>query len=225
VPVIVNAAIALIDELGPEAFSMRSLASSLGVYPAALYWHVGNRASLLGLIGGEWLVGSVPESGSGSWKDFVREAAHRYRAAAHAHPNVARLLGVELFPSANTLRLPEAAIGSLLEAGIPEDQVIDAYNALVGSIMGFVDVELARMPDDSEELSQSITAELADLDPDRFPNLHRFMDQLPNRTISMRWKSGDEMPLDSSFGYLVELLIDGLERRTRTGVAEPPGRR
>ena len=33
-----------------SSFSMRSLATELGVFPATLYWHVGDRSQLLGLV-------------------------------------------------------------------------------------------------------------------------------------------------------------------------------
>ena len=52
---IVDAAFRLIDERGGEAFSMRSLANELGVFPATIYWHVGDRAQLLGLVQQRWM--------------------------------------------------------------------------------------------------------------------------------------------------------------------------
>ena len=42
-----QAAVALADEAGLEAFSMRGLAQELGVVPMALYKHVANKEELL----------------------------------------------------------------------------------------------------------------------------------------------------------------------------------
>ena len=42
-----HAAVALADEAGLEAFSMRGLAQDLGVVPMALYKHVANKDELL----------------------------------------------------------------------------------------------------------------------------------------------------------------------------------
>jgi AcrR family transcriptional regulator len=44
---VLQAAIALADEAGLEAFSMRALAQMLGVVPMALYKHVANKEELL----------------------------------------------------------------------------------------------------------------------------------------------------------------------------------
>ena len=52
---IVEAAFRLIEEKGASGFSMRAVASELGVFPATLYWHVGDRARLLGLVEQQWV--------------------------------------------------------------------------------------------------------------------------------------------------------------------------
>ena len=52
---IVDAAFHMIDERGNTGFSMRALALELGVFPATLYWHVGDRARLLGLVEERWI--------------------------------------------------------------------------------------------------------------------------------------------------------------------------
>jgi hypothetical protein len=44
---ILNAAVAIADELGLEAVSMRSVADRVGVTPMALYPHVGSKGALL----------------------------------------------------------------------------------------------------------------------------------------------------------------------------------
>src|SRR5260370_41712619 len=45
--IVVDAALALIDEAGLEALTMRALSERLGTFPATVYWHVGNRDELL----------------------------------------------------------------------------------------------------------------------------------------------------------------------------------
>jgi len=44
---VINAALALLDEVGLEAITTRKLAQKLGVESATLYWHFRNKASLL----------------------------------------------------------------------------------------------------------------------------------------------------------------------------------
>lgn len=47
---IVDRAIALLDEVGLDALSMRRLAAELGVQPSALYHHVAGKQELLGAV-------------------------------------------------------------------------------------------------------------------------------------------------------------------------------
>ena len=44
---VIEAALALLDEVGLEAITTRKLAQKLGVESATLYWHFKNKASLL----------------------------------------------------------------------------------------------------------------------------------------------------------------------------------
>ena len=77
---IVDTAFRMIDERGADAFSMRSLANELGVFPATLYWHVGDRARLLGLVELRWSEGIELPDECEHWRDWMLELARR-RAA------------------------------------------------------------------------------------------------------------------------------------------------
>ncbi|MFF1931343.1 TetR family transcriptional regulator, partial [Streptomyces sp. NPDC058228] len=44
---VLEAAAALVRQHGPEALTMRKLAAELGTAVTSIYWHVGNRESLL----------------------------------------------------------------------------------------------------------------------------------------------------------------------------------
>src|SRR5262245_35550842 len=70
---VLRAAVALADDVGIEALSMRSLAEQLGVVPMAIYKHVANKEELLdGMV--EVIVGEIdlPTHGAG-WKDAIRQ--------------------------------------------------------------------------------------------------------------------------------------------------------
>jgi TetR/AcrR family transcriptional regulator, tetracycline repressor protein len=206
---IVATTIDLIEANGPDSFSMRSLAAALDVYPTALYWHVGNRSELLSLVSAEWARDLVPPPSETGWEDWTRELARRYRSAAHRQPNVARLLGVEIFGARTGLNLPERAVGALSGAGLEPEEIVLTYNAMAGAIVGFVNVEIARIEEDVDDQRAVIESELRHLDPDEYPNLVAHMDQLIDRTIGLRWSSGTERPLDASFERLLGFLIGG----------------
>ena len=69
---VLDAAVALADEGGVDALSMRKIAQALGVVPMALYKHVANKNELLdGMI--DAVIGEIdPPDGGADWKTTIR---------------------------------------------------------------------------------------------------------------------------------------------------------
>ena len=83
---VLRAAVALADEAGIEALSMRKLAEELGVVPMALYKHVASKEELLdGMV--DIVVGEIdpPVSGA-SWKSAIRQRILSARRSLQRHP-------------------------------------------------------------------------------------------------------------------------------------------
>ena len=79
-----QAAVALADEAGLEAFSMRGLAQELGVVPMALYKHVANKEELLdGMVDIVFSEIELP-SGELDWRSAMRRRAISTREALQA---------------------------------------------------------------------------------------------------------------------------------------------
>ena len=207
---IVEAAFRLIEERGLEAFSMRSLANELGVFPATLYWHVGDRSRLLGLVEYRWIEEVALPDELTDWREWMLELGRRYRAHAFAHPNVTRLATLERARNVESLRIPDAIVGKLSALGLGDD-LVHAFNAIMGAVRGFVLLELAPRAEPDDE--QEIEAELRSLDRNEFPHLTAHFEQMADRALSVRWSNGADAPLDASFDFLMELLIDGIAAR------------
>ena len=210
--VIVETAFRLIEERGFDSFSMRSLATELGVFPATLYWHVGDRAQLLGLVEERWTAQIELPDHITDWREWMIELGRRYRRNAHAHPNVARLVSIERARNINALRIPDALLGRVQALGLGSDMV-HAYNALVGATQGFVVMELAQISEPGSASVQAAEHEFRSLDPAQFPNITAHFDEVADRAITVRWSDGATKPLDESFDYLLGLLLDGLSAR------------
>src|SRR5262245_5157379 len=76
---VVQAALALLDEIGLDELTMRRLADRLGVKAASLYRHVRNKEELLALLGDE-ISSEIPLPGnSGTWQKQLSEAAWNVR--------------------------------------------------------------------------------------------------------------------------------------------------
>lgn len=213
---IIDAAFRMIDERGDEGFSMRSLANELGVFPATLYWHVGDRAQLMGLVQRRWLESVEAPDDIDDWQDWMIELAHRYRASAHRHPKVARLVSVERARNIDTLALPDAILGKLQHVGLSGEDLVHAYNALLGAVQGFIVMELSPTLDADPDEVLAAQKDLAAIDPERFPNISANYDRLVDRALSMRWTEASNNPLDESFDFLLQVLLSGLRAQIDT---------
>jgi TetR/AcrR family transcriptional regulator, tetracycline repressor protein len=205
--VIVTTAFRLIEERGLEQFSMRSLATELGVFPATLYWHVGDRSQLLGMVEFLWIEQVELPDHLTDWREWMAELARRYRRNAFAHPNVARLTSLERARNNESLVIPDAIIGTLAGMGLG-DQMVHAYNTLMGAVRGFVVMELA--PRAEPDAAVDVETDLRSLDAERFPHITEHFDEMADQALSMRWSDAAEHPLDESFEFLVKVLLDGL---------------
>ncbi|MFJ4948215.1 TetR/AcrR family transcriptional regulator [Streptomyces sp. NPDC088760] len=102
-PVVLAAAVALVDREGPAVLTMRRLAAELGVEPMALYrYTVGKEGLLDGLVESffaevdERLRTSVEQaradkataSAEPPWLTELRRIARAFAGAVHAHPEV-----------------------------------------------------------------------------------------------------------------------------------------
>ena len=79
-------AVALADEAGIGAVSMRRLAQHLGVVPMALYKHVADKDELLDGMVDVVLAEIAPPDPSLGWKDAVRQRLLSARRAVLRHP-------------------------------------------------------------------------------------------------------------------------------------------
>jgi AcrR family transcriptional regulator len=77
---IVDVALQELDDRELAAFSIRSVAQRLGVYPTAIYWHVENREALLAEIVAR-ILASVEPPLALPWQRYLRELFASYRAA------------------------------------------------------------------------------------------------------------------------------------------------
>jgi AcrR family transcriptional regulator len=207
---IIAAAIAEIDARGLEAFSIRHLATRLGVYPTAVYWYISSRNLILAEVVGQVLGDATPPDGL-DWRDYLRELLRRYRTAIKAHPNVAPLIGAHLIGNASIpFAFVENVLAKLAEAGFDGDGLVHAYNTVVATLVGFITQEFAPAPDD-DAWRADVQERLLAVDAKACPTLGANLPLLANKAFILRWRSGAEVPLDASFDAYVEIVIAGLE--------------
>ncbi|WP_420405395.1 TetR/AcrR family transcriptional regulator [Nisaea sp.] len=208
---IVAAAIDLLDREGLDNFSIRNIAKALGVYPTALYWHVPSRHLLIARVIAALFADVLPEENA-DWRLWLKDLFRRYRDIVRAHPNVAPLVGGHLVSSASVdLNLVEAILSTLTRAGFEDEDLVAAYNSVVVGMCGYATQEFAHVfPDPERELETSLAASVEAADPARYPVLAAQRHRLLNRALVLRWKNGNQAPLESGFEMFTNSLIAGL---------------
>jgi TetR/AcrR family transcriptional regulator, tetracycline repressor protein len=211
----VNAALALLDEVGLERFTMRALATRLGTYPATIYWHVGNRGEVLSALV-EMVFDEIELAApSTAWDEWLAYLARSYRAAMHRHPNVASLVATRAYARVTAPWLTETILAVLQRGGFAGDDLATGFNAFVGSLVGWVGAELSNIGDFGDDWPATYEAQVRGLAPDEFPTIAAHLPHLADRVFSLRWRSGAAQPMDQSFALALDMWIDGLRRRSR----------
>src|SRR3712207_3378353 len=115
---VLRAALALADEGGHEALSMRNLGRQLGVEAMSLYNHVANKEDILdGLVDIVFGEIEVPSPGEADWRTAMRERAISVREALSRHRWAVGLMESRVNPGPANLRHHNAVMGCLREAG------------------------------------------------------------------------------------------------------------
>lgn len=135
---ILDAALALTDEGGLDAVSMRAVAQRVGVTAMALYPHFSGKEALLDGLVGRVLADLPRPDPDGSWQDRLGAMAHAVRELAHRHPSVVPLLFSRPAVTPDAVRVVDAIYQALLDAGVPPDQVARLERMLSTFVLGYV---------------------------------------------------------------------------------------
>ncbi|MBT2225154.1 TetR/AcrR family transcriptional regulator C-terminal domain-containing protein [Nonomuraea sp. NEAU-A123] len=109
---IIAAAIALADEGGLEAVSLRKVAAQLDARPMRLYGYISTKEELFDLMVDEVQAEILPEEQPGDWREVLHVLAHRTRQAALRHEWLADLLGGRPTLGPNGLAVTEATLAA-----------------------------------------------------------------------------------------------------------------
>ncbi|ASO20202.1 AcrR family transcriptional regulator [Actinoalloteichus hoggarensis] len=200
---IVEAATALIDADGLDAFSTRRLALELGVRGPSLYNHFATKNEILDAVA-DAIIARVDVSffADHDWCTALRRWAHSYRDALAAHPNVVPVLirGPGRRPAA--LSMADAVYGGLVAAGWPP-----ARATHIGAVMRYVVAGSAL-----GSFARGFDADPALYEHDRYPHLSQA------HLLADHQRSVDE----GAFALGVDMLLAGLRELYAEVVGSPP---
>ncbi len=200
---VLTVAVALADERGMGALSMRKLGEALGVEAMSLYNHVANKDELLdGMV--DVVFGEIDlPSGGTDWRTAMRRRAVSAREALSRHSWAIGLMESRTSPGPATLRHHDGVIGSLRAAGFSIEMAAHAFSALDSYIYGFALQEATlpfHTPEETAAVAQMI---MANFPRDEYPHLAEL-------TIGHVLQPGYDYGNEFEFG--LDLILDGLER-------------
>jgi AcrR family transcriptional regulator len=134
---ILDVTLALAEEGGLNAVSMRGVASRLGVTPMALYHHVGDKRALMDALV-ERLLAELPVPDPDlPWNVRLLELAGSLRDTARRHPDAFLMLFQRRAATPDALARRDAVYAALRDAGLPESLVPRVEGFLSTFVLGF----------------------------------------------------------------------------------------
>src|SRR5512145_700204 len=207
---VLAAALRIADKEGLEALSMRRLAQSLRVEAMSLYNHFANKEAILDRLV-EYVTGKVQVPLVGTpWRTAMRMRAISARTVFREHPWAAALSESRSTAGAMGLRLCNAVLAVLSDAGFFLDLAQSAFLTLDSYIYGFA-LQEASWPIRPEQRQQAIEAFL------QVTKLDDFEHVAAAAQSARKSKESGATFYDRQFDFGLELILDGLERaRKRT---------
>ncbi|MGW3241537.1 TetR/AcrR family transcriptional regulator [Streptomyces sp. NPDC001070] len=172
---ILDAAVALLDRHGPEAFTMRALAQELGVGTMAVYSHFRGKDEIIDAVN-EQLLGEIelpPDSGAPR-EQLIELCVGVYRLFSE-HPSALQLLTSRPLRGDEAIAVIDRMLCLLCATGLDPAAAARAQVALmqytVGAALWAVRRKRAECEEAAAGLRERIRGRLADLPPDRYPSL------------------------------------------------------
>ncbi|MFE3766812.1 TetR/AcrR family transcriptional regulator [Streptomyces sp. NPDC059104] len=142
---VLGAAASLVRRHGPAALTMRGLAADLGTAVTSIYWHVGNRESLLDALvertvqemGAVRPVGRTPA-------DRILSVARILRRELRGRPHLIAMVHERGLTERMFLPAQRALVHEVHAAGLRGARAADAVRAIQFQIVGFLLVERNR---------------------------------------------------------------------------------
>lgn len=202
---VLRAAVALADQSGIEAVSMRKLAEELAVVPMALYKHVAGKEELLdGMI--DIVIGEVdPPASEAGWKSAIRQRILSARRSLRRHPWAPGVIESRADPSPAMLAYIDSVIGMFRAGGFSIDLTHHALHALGSRLYGFT----PEVFDDSQALDPQALETLVRQMKGRYPYAAELAQAVYHDEASVVGQGCDDQ---FEFEFALDLLLDGLDR-------------
>ncbi|GAA2248421.1 MULTISPECIES: TetR/AcrR family transcriptional regulator [Kitasatospora] len=187
-PLVLAAAVSLVDREGLGALTMRRLAADLGVESMAIYRYTPGKEALLdGLVEAYFAEvitqlrssaeATAAAGGGRAWRAELRRIAGAFASVAHVHPEILPLVATRPLSvpmarrPAPVLQLTEHLLAVLGRAGFDHATSLMIYRRFVAWNLGCLLVDKRQVIDDPDEPDPMLRLGLHRLPADRYPRL------------------------------------------------------
>jgi AcrR family transcriptional regulator len=206
---VVRGAIALADEGGIEALSMRKLAKDLGVEAMSLYNHVSSKGDLVDAMV-DLVVRGIDLPDEPDWETAIRRCAISAYDTFLRHPWACRLVmapgDLRLEENAR-LRYMEWLLRRLRDAGFSPELTYRGYHAVDSHILGFTMWHLGHSPGDDMLGGQAPEDFIGKLVPRLRASGYPHLAEHAEQHVSAPWR---ETVREFEFG--LDLVLEGLKK-------------
>ncbi|NUP02177.1 MAG: TetR family transcriptional regulator [Nonomuraea sp.] len=201
---IVAAAVALADEGGLEAVSLRKVAARLDAGPMRLYAYISTKEELFDLMVDEVYAEILPEEPPGDWRAALSGWAHRTRRAALRHEWLADLLGGRPTLGPNALAVTDSTL-SALDGLAGLDTIMRAVETVGAYFTGAIRHEIAN-------LRAERATGLSDRDWQRAhgPHVSRMLATGRFPALAKAVHDGTEVDAETSFATGLDWVLDAV---------------
>jgi AcrR family transcriptional regulator len=215
---VLRAAVALAVRDGIESLTMRKLAGELGAGAMSLYHHVRDKEELVDVMVDLVFAEIELPTTDVDWKTAMRRRALSTREVLNRHRWAVGLMESRLTPGVASLRLHDAVLGCLREAGFSIELAIQAYSVQDAYIYGFALQEKSVPFESAEEaaaVAEEQSREYASLAEERqLAELAEEFPYLAEVVAGHVAKVGYDFA--AAFEYGLDLILEALERRRAT---------
>ncbi|MEU8378063.1 TetR/AcrR family transcriptional regulator [Streptosporangium sp. NPDC048865] len=201
---IVAAAVALADEGGLEAVSLRKVAARLDVGPMRLYGYISTKEELFDLMVDEVHAEILSPERPGDWREALRVRAHRTRLAALRHEWLADLLGGRPTLGPNALAVTETTLAAL--DGLADlDTVMRAAETVSAYCTGAIRREIANL-----RAERATGLSKRDWQRARGPHMSRMLATGRFPALARAVHDGAEVDAETSFATGLDWVLDAV---------------
>ncbi len=204
---VLEAAIALADEIGIESLTIRTLAERLAVGPMTIYHYVASKEEIIdGMVESVFSEIDQPPTDV-DWRTAIRQRCISANEALNRHPWAATLMESRTNPGPASLSHHDAVVGCFRSGGLSIQMAAHAYAVLESFVYGIAFEEATIPTHGEDEIGGAIEQIAAHFPASEYPHLAELTVE---HVLMPGYDFGD------SFEFGLDLIIDALDRAAQS---------